>query len=127
MTERLITLMHTRPGPFRRCRTPDRIHEAAGVWSRGTVIQPSTAEAAIRFDIGCNHHGICYCAMLDYEETDKATIPVPAGEEGSKKCILGAETGERTIAKEIVGFPRRGGAGLANASIRLRCAGDENN
>jgi hypothetical protein len=33
------------------------------------LIRPQTAEAAIRFDIGCNHHVICYCAMLDYEET----------------------------------------------------------
>ena len=71
---------------------------------RRTVIRPSTAEAAIRFDIGCNHHVICYCAMLDYEETMNATNPVPPGEEGSKACILGPETGESTIAKEIVGF-----------------------
>ena len=71
---------------------------------RRTVIRPSTAEAAIRFDIGCNHHVICYCAMLDYEETEKATTPVPPGEESSKSCILGPETGETTIAKEIVGF-----------------------
>ena len=71
---------------------------------RRTVIRPSTAEAAIRFDIGCNHHVICYCAMLDYEETNNATTPVPVGEEGSKACILGPETGESTIAKEIVGF-----------------------
>jgi triacylglycerol lipase len=27
---------------------------------RRTVIWPSTAEAVIRFDIGCNHHVICY-------------------------------------------------------------------
>ena len=71
---------------------------------RRTVIRPSTAEAAIRFDIGCNHHVICYCAMLDYEETMNATNPVPPGEVGSKACILGPETGESTIAKEIVGF-----------------------
>ena len=68
------------------------------------MIRPSTAEAAIRFDIGCNHHVICYCAMLDYEETINATTPVPPGEESSKACILGPETGESTIAKEIVGF-----------------------
>jgi triacylglycerol lipase len=71
---------------------------------RRTVIRPSTAEAAIRFDIGCNHHVICYCAMLDYEETDKATTPVPPGEEGSKACILGPETGDTSIAKELVSF-----------------------
>ena len=42
--------------------------------------------------------------MLDYEETINATTPVPPGEEGSATCILGPETGETTIAKEIVGF-----------------------
>jgi hypothetical protein len=68
------------------------------------VIRPSTAEAAIRFDIGCNHHVICYCAMLDYEETETATTPVPPGEENSNPSILGPETGKSSIAKEIVSF-----------------------
>jgi hypothetical protein len=71
---------------------------------RRTVIRPSTAEAAIRFDIACNHHLICYCAMLDYEGTDKATSPVPPGEEKSRSCILGPETGQPSIAKEIAAF-----------------------
>jgi triacylglycerol lipase len=34
-----------------------------------TVIQPSTAQAGIRLDILCNHHVICYCAMIDYNDT----------------------------------------------------------
>jgi pimeloyl-ACP methyl ester carboxylesterase len=55
---------------------------------RRTVIQPATAEASVRIGIECNHHVICYCAMLDYEGTIKATVPVPAGEEGSAACIL---------------------------------------
>jgi hypothetical protein len=42
--------------------------------------------------------------MLDYEETDKATTPVPAGEADSKACILGPETGKPSIAKEMVAF-----------------------
>ena len=45
---------------------------------RRTVLQPATAEANIRVNIGCNHHVICYCAMLDYEGTMQATTPVPA-------------------------------------------------
>lgn len=69
---------------------------------RRTVIQPATAEAAIRFNIGCNHHVICYCAMLDYEKVAK--MPVPSVEESSKACILGPETGTPSIAKEILGF-----------------------
>jgi hypothetical protein len=69
--------------------------------ARRTVIWPSTAEASIRFDIGCNHHVICYCAMLDYEGTERATTPTPPGEQASKACILGPEAGQRSIAKEI--------------------------
>jgi hypothetical protein len=66
------------------------------------VIQPATAEANIRVNIGCNHHVICYCAMLDYEGTTQATTPVPAGEEGSATCILGPETGSPSLAKRLV-------------------------
>lgn len=69
---------------------------------RRTVIQPAGAEAVIRVNIGCNHHVICYCAMLDYEETKKATTPVPPGEEDSAACILGPETGRPSIAKELL-------------------------
>jgi triacylglycerol lipase len=69
---------------------------------RRTVLQPATAEANIRVSIGCNHHVICYCAMLDYEGTLQATTPVPAGEEDSAACILGPETGKPSLAKELV-------------------------
>jgi triacylglycerol lipase len=69
---------------------------------RSTVIEPATAEAKIRFDIGCNHHVICYCAMLNYEETIKATTPVPAGEEDSATCILGPRTGNPSLAEQFV-------------------------
>jgi triacylglycerol lipase len=69
---------------------------------RRTVIQPTTAEASIRVTIACNHHVICYCAMLDYEETMQAATPVPAGEEDSATCILGPETGKPSLAKRLV-------------------------
>jgi triacylglycerol lipase len=69
---------------------------------RRTVIQPTTAEATIRVSIDCNHHVICYCAMLDYEGTMQATTPVPAGEEDSAACILGPETGLPSLAKQLV-------------------------
>ena len=74
---------------------------------RRTVIRPETAEARVRFDVGCNHHVVCYCAMLDYEGTIKAITPVPSGEEGSAACILGPETGLPSVAKLIA-------AGLGN-------------
>jgi triacylglycerol lipase len=66
-----------------------------------TVLRPETAEANIRFNLGCNHHVICYCAMLDYEGTQSATTPVPAEEKGSAACILGPETGSPTLAKQL--------------------------
>jgi hypothetical protein len=69
-----------------------------------TVLQPATAEAVIRMDIGCNHHVICYCAMLDYEGTISATTPMPAEEQDSAACILGPEIGRPSIAKEVVSF-----------------------
>ena len=69
---------------------------------RRTVLQPATAEANIRVSIGCNHHVICYCAMLDYEGTMQATTPVPAGEEDSAACILGPQTGKLSLAEQLV-------------------------
>ena len=70
--------------------------------SRRTVLQPATAEASIRIDVSCNHHVICYCAMLDYEGTMQATDPVPAGEASSAACILGPETGSPSLAKKLI-------------------------
>lgn len=66
---------------------------------RCTIIRPATAEARIRFEIACNHHVVCYCAMLDYEGTRLAITPVPAGEETSAPCILGPETGRPSLSK----------------------------
>jgi triacylglycerol lipase len=66
------------------------------------VIQPATAQAEIRFDVGCNHHIVCYLAMLDYKATMQAITPVPAGEEGSAACIRGPQTGQPTLAKSLV-------------------------
>ena len=68
---------------------------------RRTVIQPSTAEASIRMNLGCNHHVICYCAMLDYEATIAVVKSPPAGEEESAMCVLGAETGTPSLAKTL--------------------------
>jgi triacylglycerol lipase len=50
-----------------------------------TVIQPATAQAAIRLDIFCNHHIICYCAMIDYADT--ITAPTTPQDASCKACI----------------------------------------
>jgi triacylglycerol lipase len=65
-------------------------------------ILPATAQADISFGIGCNHHIICYLAMLDYGATMQAVTPVPAGEADSAKCIRGPQTGQPTLAKSLV-------------------------
>jgi triacylglycerol lipase len=69
---------------------------------RVRVILPATAQADITLDIGCNHHVVCYLAMLDYETTMKAITPVPVGEEGSARCIRGPRTAKPTAAQLVV-------------------------
>ena len=69
---------------------------------RATVLQPSTAEASVRFSVFCNHHVVCYCAMLDYEATmTDPDVLVTADDQACAACILGPETGAPTIAKVI--------------------------
>jgi len=70
--------------------------------SKRRVIQPDSAQADIRFSIGCNHHIICYLAMLDYASTKPFIASPPAGEEDSAKCIRGPNTGQPTLAKSLV-------------------------
>jgi triacylglycerol lipase len=55
--------------------------------SKATIIQPSTAQADIRLDIGCDHHVFCYCAMLDYEYT-KAS-PLQPEDRQTWACVIG--------------------------------------
>jgi hypothetical protein len=54
-----------------------------------TVIQPATAQAGIRLDIFCNHHVICYCAMIDIAATRLAPTTTALDESGVA-CILPA-------------------------------------
>ena len=50
-----------------------------------TVIQPATAQARIRLDMLCNHHIICYCAMIDY--ADAMAAPTTKQDASCKACI----------------------------------------
>lgn len=52
-----------------------------------TDLRPSDAEARIKFDLGCNHHIVCYCAMLDYAQTD--ATPKIAADQTCVTCIKG--------------------------------------
>ena len=51
------------------------------------ILQPSTAQAEVRFDIRCNHNLICYCAMLDYADTKRRAS---AQDAEAWRCILGS-------------------------------------
>ena len=68
---------------------------------RETVIQPATAQADIRVGIGCNHHVICYCAMLDYAMTAKS--PRNQADRSTWACVLGPqrESVNSKIAKDL--------------------------
>ena len=69
-----------------------------------TTLTPGTAQADIRFSIGCNHHVVCYLSMLDYAETKAALTPVPAAEATSYACVIGPKKeGVASIAKSMFG------------------------
>jgi triacylglycerol lipase len=48
-----------------------------------TVIMPKTAQAGIRLDIFCNHHVVCYCAMIGCAATMPATTSLQ-----DAKCVV---------------------------------------
>ncbi len=54
-----------------------------------TVLQPDAAQADIRLDLLCNHHVICYCAMIDYQKTQTAMTPAPAQDASEWACVIG--------------------------------------
>lgn len=77
--------------------------------SKATRLEPATADAGIKVDLGCHHHVICYCAMLDYKQTMAgAPTPPPPSKDidaPEKKCILGnatAVTHESRILAQVV-------------------------
>jgi triacylglycerol lipase len=56
-----------------------------------TVIQPSTAKAGIHLSLLCDHHVICYCAMIDAVQT--ASAPTTLQDANCKACILASPPG----------------------------------
>ncbi len=67
---------------------------------RVTVLQPATSEASVRVNLFCNHHVVCYCAMLDYDGTvEDPAILVTADDKVCAACIRGPETAAPTMAK----------------------------
>jgi len=83
-----------------------------------TVIQPDTAQAGIRLDIWCNHHVICYCAMIDYAKTMAAST---TGQDAScKACILGPAATVPDEAKGLAAVVNGFGIGDAKALAMLK-------
>ncbi|WP_213954741.1 lipase family protein [Variovorax sp. dw_954] len=52
-----------------------------------TDLRPSEAQARIRFELACNHHIVCYCAMLDYQQTN--SVPLLGIDQTCSSCIKG--------------------------------------
>lgn len=50
-------------------------------------IEGDNSQAKIRFDLGCHHHIVCYCSMLDFRLQDWAQMPVL--DRSCTSCIKG--------------------------------------
>jgi triacylglycerol lipase len=65
------------------------------------MITPEISRADVTVSVGCNHHIVCYLAMLDYEQTLTALTPVPNAESDSWTCVRGPGTGGRSLASML--------------------------
>ena len=83
-----------------------------------TVIKPSTAQAGVRLDILCNHHVICYCAMIDYKDT--MATPTTAQDASRKSCILGPSSTMPEAAKALAVIINEFGVGDEKALAMLK-------
>jgi len=85
---------------------------------KATIIQPSTAQAGIKLDLLCNHHVICYCAMLDFAQTTAAALTAP--DLVCKTCILGDASTVPLTAKALATLINEFGLGTEKAIILLK-------
>lgn len=83
-----------------------------------TVIQPATAQVGIRLNILCNHHVICYCAMIDYADTMAA--PTSPQDASSKACILSPPPSTTETAKAFATIINDFGVGDQKAVVMLK-------
>ena len=100
--------------PFFHLFFSNTLHDAT--LPNATVIQPSTAQAGIHLDILCNHHVICYCAMIDYNDTMAA--PTTAEDASCKSCILGPTSTMPESAKAIAVIVNEFGVGSEKALLK---------
>lgn len=66
---------------------------------RASRLEPETAQAGIRVGLGCNHHVICYCAMLDFARTMPHARD--ARDADCAKCIRGDSDADKQGAIDV--------------------------
>jgi triacylglycerol lipase len=86
--------------------------------SKATVIQPSTAQAGIKLDLLCDHHVICYCAMLDFAQTNAAVLTAP--DVALRACVLGDASTVPETAKALATLINDFGIGTEKAVTLLK-------
>jgi triacylglycerol lipase len=64
------------------------------------VITPKTAQTGIRLDIFCNHHVICYCAMIDCA----ATMPATTSPQDAKCVVCISTPVPQPMSKAAIGL-----------------------
>ena len=86
--------------------------------SKATIIQPSAAQAGVRLDLFCDHHVLCYCAMIDLAQANAA--PLTAPDLIGKTCILGDASTVPEAAKALAVLINQFGLGTEKALILLK-------
>jgi hypothetical protein len=89
---------------------------------RATVVQPATAQAGICLDVLCNHHVLCYCAMIDYPAVTAAaaaSLPSTTGT-CNQPCILGGAATVPASAKALATIINDFGIGDARSMVMLK-------
>jgi hypothetical protein len=86
------------------------------------VIQPATAQAGVRLDILCDHHAICYCAMID----STVAVPKTVQDASCAACILPTPPGMPESAKALATIINEFGVGDERAVIMLKALHEVN-
>jgi len=87
---------------------------------RATVLQPDSAQADIRLDLLCNHHVVCYCAMIDYAKTQAAMTPCPAADTSEWECVIGPYSPLPNSAKALAFIVNEAGIASDKAIALLK-------
>jgi triacylglycerol lipase len=86
--------------------------------SKATILQPSAAQAGVKLDLLCDHHVICYCAMIDFIAASAATLTPQ--DMASHACILGPASSVPEAAKALATLINEFGIGTEKAIIMLK-------